>query len=375
MSRANPNTMESDEGMPGEDSFLDIVANIVGILIILVMVVGVRASQGSLIAKPAAETDVHEVSYEAATKATSTDSMKRTASEPDQVEREAKGSDAEELSQLRRAIAFADRENAEQAARTMEVIQERALLEAERQKLVAMQALHEQDQAARRAQLDERKQEEFDIQKDLLRTKIELQKLTEQQYALVGQEEESEEIVCMPTPLAKEVEDAVFVRLRYGKLAMIPYEELEAEMRSSRLPYLQQGVRQRGQAQDTVGPIRGFRMRASIERRAEDPLTVTPLMARSTVTSRLVVEFLPVSEDIGQVAEQALLPNSEFSRRINRRRSTTESVVAFVYPDAYDDLRLLKRHLWEAGIPLAVFPLPEDQNIVFSSNGVKAAAQ
>lgn len=369
MSRANAINHEAEEGMPGEDSFLDIVANIVGILIILVMVVGVRASQGSLLASPEVETKVQEVSHDTA-EVVLEPTRTEVAEEVDE-----SNSDAEEVAQLRREISFADRKNAEQASRTFAVIQERTLLEAERQKLVDMQALHEQDLAERRAQLDGRKQEQFDVQKDLLRAKIELQKLTEQQYALVGQEEESEEIVCMPTPLAKEVEDAVFVRLRHGKLALIPYEELMDELKRSRFSYLQQGVRERGQAQDIVGPIKGFRMRASIEHHAEDPLTVTPLMARSIITSHRKVTFLPVSEEIGLMIEQALLPNSEFSRRMNRRRSTTESVVAFVYPDAFEDLRLLKRHLWEAGIPLAVFPLPEDQNIIFSSNGVKAAAQ
>ena len=37
---------------PGQDSFLDIVANLVGILIILVMVVGVRAKDALLEAAP-----------------------------------------------------------------------------------------------------------------------------------------------------------------------------------------------------------------------------------------------------------------------------------------------------------------------------------
>ena len=48
MRRANSVHEEDGDGLPGEDSFLDIVANIVGILIILVMVVGVRVSHGAL---------------------------------------------------------------------------------------------------------------------------------------------------------------------------------------------------------------------------------------------------------------------------------------------------------------------------------------
>ena len=44
-----------EEAASGHDSFLDIVANIVGILIILVMVVGVRARNAPVQASPVAD--------------------------------------------------------------------------------------------------------------------------------------------------------------------------------------------------------------------------------------------------------------------------------------------------------------------------------
>ena len=36
---------DDDDSMPGQDSFIDVVCNMVGILIVLVMIVGVRASR------------------------------------------------------------------------------------------------------------------------------------------------------------------------------------------------------------------------------------------------------------------------------------------------------------------------------------------
>ena len=36
---------DDDDSMPGQDSFIDVVCNMVGILIDLVMIVGVRASR------------------------------------------------------------------------------------------------------------------------------------------------------------------------------------------------------------------------------------------------------------------------------------------------------------------------------------------
>ncbi|MEQ8836218.1 MAG: hypothetical protein RID07_05380, partial [Lacipirellulaceae bacterium] len=338
MSRASRANHESDDGMPGEDSFLDIVANIVGILIILVMVVGVRASQGSLMASPEEETpeeqtQLHEVTYEPTPPPQ--EIQPKAEPEPDETQ-----SEAEELAQIRREIAFASRKNAEQARRTIAVARERKLLEAERQKLVEMQSLHEQDLAARRARLDEKSQEEFDVQRELLKAKIELKKLTEQQYSLVGQTEESEEIVCMPTPLAREVKEAIIVRLRHGKLGVIPYDELKQEMQRLRKPYLTQGVMQRGHAVDTVGPIDGFRFRLYLERKVEVPITVSPVLAGNNVKVQMVGAILPVNEEVGQPIEQALLPNSKFKKRLRNRSSNHESVLAFIYPDAYNDVRL-----------------------------------
>ncbi|MEO8494622.1 MAG: hypothetical protein ABI614_06105, partial [Planctomycetota bacterium] len=50
MTRRKPPVVEA----PGQDSFLDVVANLVGILIILVMVIGVRAKDAILDAAPVA---------------------------------------------------------------------------------------------------------------------------------------------------------------------------------------------------------------------------------------------------------------------------------------------------------------------------------
>ena len=51
MTRRKPPVVEA----PGQDSFLDVVANLVGILIILVMVIGVRAKDAMLEAAPVAD--------------------------------------------------------------------------------------------------------------------------------------------------------------------------------------------------------------------------------------------------------------------------------------------------------------------------------
>jgi hypothetical protein len=85
--------------------------------------------------------------------------------------------------------------------------------------------------------------------------------------------------------------------------------------------------------------------------------------------------FLPTSDDIGQAVEQSLLPGSAFMRALRAKRSSAPAVTVWVYPDSYNELRTIKRAMWEAGIPLAVRPLADGQPIVFSTAGSKSAAQ
>jgi len=123
------------------------------------------------------------------------------------------------------------------------------------------------------------------------------------------------------------------------------------------------------------GPIDGFRMRYSVEKFEETFPSESPLTpARRSVVVHTAV-FLPTTDNLGQDMEQALLPNSPFMLALRARRSAAPAVVAWVYPDSYAELRSLKKALWEAAVPLAVRPLPEGKQIVFSTAGTKSEAQ
>jgi hypothetical protein len=116
-------------------------------------------------------------------------------------------------------------------------------------------------------------------------------------------------------------------------------------------------------------------MRLTIERHA---VTVQgpPGMPNSTQSAvALQGVFLPISDDLGQTIDQALLPSSAFHRVLKGKRATTPAVTVWVYPDSYSELRTLKRAMWEAGVPMAIRPLPHGQQIVFSTSGSKSSAQ
>lgn len=363
MKRADRLGTESDEGLPGEDSFLDIVANIVGILIILVMVVGVRASHGAFVSS--ASTDENLAAEEATNK----------AGEPTADDDNLTLTLAAEM----KAAFGAQRQLARRVQQAAALAAEREIAEAERERLLAIQSIQQEDIDRRRAVLSESQRAQFDMQRELTAARLKHEALTTEQISLASAAaDEVEEIECLPTPMAKEIDGAaIHVRLRRGLLAVVPFDELKDEFLNNRLGYLREGIRSRNEAVDVVGPIDGFRMRLSIEYRRQQPLGASPLVAAHSTRVEQVQTWtlLPTAAQLGLAPEQAYLPGAPLMRRLRSYRAADVAVVAWVYPDSFEELRELKRTLWEMGVRMAVWPLGENDDIVFSSRGSKAAAQ
>jgi len=342
---------EEDDALPGQDSFIDVVCNMVGILIVLVMIVGVRASSADPPA-PSAKTSAKVVKV---------DGAKAVA----------------ELERATRKAHEAQREIERAVKQATDLAVQSAIIEARREELSLLRAAVENQIEERRAKLDGVGKRQFDVQRDIAAAEIRLHQLTQEQLSLLSQSVDVEEVECVPTPLAKEVNgEEIHVRLKRGQLAVVPADELMEEVRRRGADYLRDGLRNRNQAEDVFGPIDGFRMRLSVER-VEAPAIPgqSPLTAPERSTIVLQGVFIPTSDDLGQAVEQSLLPDSPLMRALRAKRTAAPTVTVWVYPDSYAELRTLKRVMWEAGIPMAVRPLSEGQPIIFSTAGTKSAAQ
>jgi hypothetical protein len=60
---------------------------------------------------------------------------------------------------------------------------------------------------------------------------------------------------------------------------------------------------------------------------------------------------------------------------LRAKRSSTPTVVAWVYGDSYTELRTLKRALWQAGTPLAVNPALDEYPIAIATGGARMVSQ
>ncbi len=340
-----------------EDAFLDVVANVVGVLIILIMLVGAQASRSVLV------TPSEKVS-----KISSEQSSPSADFNIEQLR--------DELQQAQQAARTSQRAIQEIATRVVKIDHESQAYDQQRVELAMHRSLLEEDLQRRKEQLDGQKQREFDVQRQLVESSINLDKLSQEQIRLVSLPEAVTEVECVPTPLAKVVEGkSIHLRLSKGLVSVVPFEELMEEVQFNLEGTLRR-LQNRGRTVETYGPIDGYRLKLTMAQRKPQGAEGGPLVGQmQRVKIGWVAEILPVSSEIGQNVEQSLLPGGVLHKHLVAHQRQKPAVVVWLYTDSFDEFRPLKRVLWERGFSLATRPMRLGSNIKASPEGTRAAAQ
>lgn len=325
--------------MQGQDSFLDVVANMVGILIILVTVVGVRAGHAPSDAPPA-------------------DPARQRELETLQAESVSLQADVLDLTRQAKSV------HAMMAARNVE-----------RERLATLVAVGREELERRRNKLGSESQAQYELNMHLTDAQGRLEQLERERASLQNVRPETIRVQSLPTPISKTVHGKeVHFQLRDNYIAHIPLDELLDELRSQARNKL---WKLDGQAEftDTVGPIEGFRLRYELGR-----FELSPEMQRETGRVGAVVrliqwEILPVAERLGEPIDQALAEDSKFHRLIKSINPANTTMTIWTYPESFEAFRKLKAELHALGIPTASRPLPRNQAIGGSPEGTRSAAQ
>jgi len=332
---------KTDSGSPGHDSFLDIVANMVGILIILVMVVGVRVKNTAVtVAIP---------------------------TEPDPLQAELKQDLAAESS-MRGDVLRAEAENV--ALRKETVTQGR-----QRDALATIAAALEHEVQSQRSQLDATSQEDFDLRRQLAGTRLELEELERKRRWVETAPKAPIVIESLPTPLSRSVDGKEFhCQLRGGQIVPIPLDDL-MDMVKDDMRRKVYKLRDLPETTATLGPTGGFRLRYTLRR-----YDITPEMAMASGRSGSYVQvqrwtLIPTSSGLGESVDMALTEGSQFLRTLAKYRPEQTTVTIWTYPDSFASFRRIKRALYEMGFATAARPLPEGVPIGGSPSGQKSSAQ
>ncbi len=334
-------TRRQDENLDfGSDSFLDIVANIVGILIILVMVTGVRVKHFPVetVVEQAPLPDLEVAARQVALLA------------------------AEESRLARAALALQSEHRAQQVV--MEQMQAR---------MASLRSAKEAQQADAQRQRQLAKATEQEAERELKEQQGRLQSLLSELQGVANEPRKTVEIETYPTPISKAVNgpEAHF-QLLGGRIAYVPLEELASVVKREirgKVDLLRTSPELTG----VVGPTYGFKLRYILER--VDVPSDPALAAISGVAQVTRVTFIPESNQLGETLAEALERNSQFRSLLAPYDPARSTITLWTYPDSFAEFRQLKKELYLLGFSVAGRPLPFGKLIEGSPQGSRSAAQ
>jgi hypothetical protein len=322
--------------MPGQDSFLDVLTNMVGIIILLVVVMGIRTSQ-----------------------ATIRQAIQRVPVVDDSAEKAAQ----EELDRAKRAALVAQSDLKGLVRQAVEIRGETALREQERDYMATFRAAVAEELEARRAALTSDQQSDYDVRRKLAESQAELENLGREQVALLAAPTDVEAIQNQPTPIARRsTGKEVLLQLKDGHLAVIPHELIDETIRDVGENLWR--LRDRGNFTGSVGPVNGFRLKYLVgmvevsggSGRIDPNAPAASRMPQLARPELIWYEIIPETSPLGEPVAKAIEPNSEFRQVLREHPADTAAVVIAVYPDSIRELHQLKRELYAAGYATAEVP-------------------
>jgi hypothetical protein len=322
------------------DSFLDIVASVVSVMIIMVMMTGLKIKN----TPPEAV-----VSSEVA----------RAAGDLAQKESDEQA--------LRREIGALDKEMREVQAQTAVRARERDILS------LAVTGLDQQLRGARQ-QTAAQKADNGETAAKVADARNRLEILNRQREAIEKSPPAAVQIESYNTPLGHTVVGReVHFQLKNGRVAYVPLMEL-VERAVEDIKRKGHRLTEDSELNNTVAPIDGFRMTYIIRLRQPTNAEIEESRSRRPIIEDRFV-LRPVDDNLGETIDAALRPGSQFHEALNSRRAKDATVTLWTYPGSFDEFRRLKKDLYQLGFPVAARPLPDGVPISGSSSGSKSTAE
>jgi hypothetical protein len=333
---------ESQIEAPGQDSFLDVVCNLVGILIVLVMLIAAQAKRGMIAAATAQPESATQAANAAEAKAAET-----TAAEVE-----------ESVLELQAKI---DRQNQEAASR-----------QAERDHYQLLVTVAEQRLAEHRDQLSARERDRYDLEQELVRSQSEMARLSALQVSLT--KPKPHVLEHLPTPMARTVFGTeIHFRLLHQRLAYVPWEEMLERMKTDAKNHVNK-LRDAPRVELSLPVIAGFGARY-ILRRAEVEVETRIGTAKHSGVELEQIYLVDTEPNLGQPVSESLAPGSELRSRLAAAKPQNTTITIWVYPDSFDDFRLLKAELFKLGFLSAARPMPLGEPIAGSPSGSRSSAE
>jgi len=334
---------KNDFSPPGQDSFLDVLTNLVGILVILVMLVGLRAAKAPVPLPEGLSPEEEKALSELAAEQAKVQSLRADVLRL-----------AGQIQEVQQAIALRNRE---------------------RVVLATAAAAARQELQSQQAALDAQTRRQFELRRAVSEAQAELDHWTKVLQQPIAPAEHVELIQHQPTPLSRTVDQyEAHFQLRGGRVVFVPMQQIVEAVKAD-AQAKQDKLRQLSEMTETIGPIGGFRVKYEFEKKEVALSGPRHEGVVATVAALRYLMLLPVRAEMGETLEEALQPDSEFRRALAQFPPRRSTVTLWTYPDSFAEFRKLKEVLTQQGYATAARPLPEGAPISASPAGSKSAAE
>lgn len=335
MSRPVPQHSEA----VNSDSFLDIVASVVSIMIIMVVMEGTRIKNAPVKVSIADSPAAIELEKDVAT------------------EQAMRGDVSKAVEEIR---------NLEQETVTRGM---------QRDVLATMVSAVEHKIQERRQKLDSAKQVDFDLARSLSESRFQLEQLGRQREQAERTSGEPIVVESYPTPISRAVDGPeAHLMIANGRVVFIPLEPLLEQFQTQAKRQVYKLLDQ-PELTDTVGPVNGFRLRYTLERQDASPEMVKETGRGGSYARLQKWSLVPTSNDLGEPVRLALEPNSDFRKSLSKILPGRTTITIWVYPDGFEAFRQIRKELYRSNYVIAARPLPPGTSISGSPDGSKSAAQ
>jgi len=329
----------AEDSAIGEDCFLDTIANLVGILIILVVIVGARSYST---AKQIIEKELLG----------QTDALQSPLKKVQQLD--------QDLDSQHVSLVNYERELAYRSAERMATIDEVT---------IAKTVLEEEV-----SKLDDEQKKQFEVEVELSELEKQLAELLKQQGELPNEAAPVAILQHLPTPMAKTVfGQEIHIMLLNGMVTVVPWNDLIETLKREARGAAERNS-QKTKITNNLGPIGGFTMKYALKSQTGVMSDgVSARMGRMVELDRFIL--LPTEDALKETLDQSLGAGGRLSTELSRFRNQYVTVTAWVYPDSFQTFRMLKERLFAEGFLCAARPLPFDIPIGASPNGANSTAQ
>ena len=356
----------------GSDSFLDVVANIVGILIILIVVAGIKAGTAPVAAAKVAD---YLRKHAAPAVSATVKSPVPAAAKPAPPVTPASRSPliiprspelVRQADELKSQFAALESENKTAAAQIVTTASDEK--EIERRIIKVKRAIEEE-----LSELNQEQQKLVNSESRLEHDKTGLLQMEVDVQKAEAQKPPAQTLQHKLTPVSRFIQGKeLHFQLINDRVAYLPIQELMERMRPS-IAEQRSRLYREGVQQGEVGPVAGFRMDYIVRVRRLSTIDELRQGASSTVELsqwRLVPE--PDLDSEG--AEEALKPGSDFLRFLRGADADT-TITFWVYPDSFKIYRRLQEFAHHENFTVAARPLPRGFPITGSPSGSFSSGQ